>query len=346
MPNPVVDPADPNRCQGVTGNGQCPNRATKGLQKCSLHGGKSTELAEAKTLYDLTEVRERQRLAQLNDSYEHDPVESLKMLLAVTRLLIEKRRNLVSNDDEFNESILPVNALYLVVERVRRSALTIETNLGALMGKPTMLQLGRLVNQVVIEELEGIENYETIVQQITADIFGCITTANNERVARPSKSPPAKTTRRKSKKLFLIDNAADAARIAQLSEHEAAKSLTEEINMAVMDIERRMNMVRTSMDLIQATPMLTKQFRVLEKLVRSAHNVEQTVGNLLTPETQQKVIVEIITIIEDGLENTKDFETITERVITRLADTLSNKEAAKDRLIGLVELENLDNGEE
>ena len=90
----VTDPADPARCQGRAPDGQCWNRA----DVCPTHtGGKDVALIEARRIYNLDHVRYRERLNSLS---ERNPVDALTKILALARLLKEKRLNLASRSPE------------------------------------------------------------------------------------------------------------------------------------------------------------------------------------------------------------------------------------------------------
>lgn len=322
MPHRVREATDPRRCQGAAPDGQCWNEAAYGCDKCEVHGGRSTELVEGQRMYHLTEARNRQRLAQLQD--EHDPLRSLREVIALARRLAERRSNLALADNaDLINAIPPINALLLTIERIRRSAAVIEQNLDVLLSKPTVLKLGRLIIQIVIDELQGIENYEQITLAITTQITNAARSANNQTIQRNTDRPERPCDQ--DVRLFLIDNADDAIRIAELSGHERAKTLKDEIDLCIILIEARWNMIKSDIDLIQAVPTLNNQLKTLEKLVRSSHEFEQIVGNLLSVETQQKFAKTVGQVIIDELKGTPGYEEIFDKIMERIIDTLFNK---------------------
>ena len=67
----------------------------------------------------------------------------------------------------------------LRVARLVKSAHSIEQNLGALLSKPTVLALGQSISQIIVEELEGIDDYEAIVDRINHRIVEAIVTAGS-----------------------------------------------------------------------------------------------------------------------------------------------------------------------
>lgn len=175
----VKDPADPDRCKGASVDGQCENRAEHGSEYCLAHGGKSTALAESKRSYLLVDVQRRVRLAQLA---EHDEIKSLREEIALARLLVEKRLNACKTDDELISAAGPINTMLLTLERLVKSAHTIEQNLGTLLAKTAVLKLGQSMCQIVVEELEDVDGYEKIVDRITQRLIDTVSKANNSEV--------------------------------------------------------------------------------------------------------------------------------------------------------------------
>jgi hypothetical protein len=174
--NRVTDPADPKRCQAAAPDGQCMNEQEPGSKNCKAHGGRSTQGTEDKKLYLLTEARYRTRLAQLA---EHEEVKSLREEIALARMLIERRFDLIKNDNDLLNACGPINTMLLTVDRLVKSANTIEQNLGALLSKPTVLKLAQQVSEIIVNELEGIENYEAIVDRITGRLIETFSKAMN-----------------------------------------------------------------------------------------------------------------------------------------------------------------------
>lgn len=174
--NRVTDPADPERCKSAAQDGQCDNKSEHGSDYCRAHGGRSTADHEAKKLYLLSEAKYRTRLAQLS---EHDEVKSLREEIALARMMIERRFDLIRNEADFIAGCAPINTMLLTVERLVKSAHSIEQNLGGLLAKPTILKLGQQMCEIVVDELEGVPNFEAIVDRITERMIQTITAANN-----------------------------------------------------------------------------------------------------------------------------------------------------------------------
>jgi hypothetical protein len=173
---PEVTADDPTRCKQSVGQQQCPNGAEPGSDFCRAHRGNDLTNMKATRLYLLAKADDQARLLQFSD---HEEIRSLREEIAIARMLVEKRWNLIKTDSDLIMSCGSVNTLLLTIERLVKSAHTIEQNLGVLLGKSAVLSLGQLICHIIIEELEGIENYEAIVDSITRRILTTIAGAKD-----------------------------------------------------------------------------------------------------------------------------------------------------------------------
>ena len=174
----VKDPADPRRCKGAAPDGQCMNRALPGSEYCQYHGGRDlTEEFEQKG-YWLSKAQERTRLASLSDQLE--PVKELRDLIGIQHMLIEKRWNSIKNETDLLQACGPLNSLIQGMERLINTCHKMEQNLGQLLAKQAIYGLAKRMVEIIVEELEGIENYEEIVDTITTRLIDTVQGAGNE----------------------------------------------------------------------------------------------------------------------------------------------------------------------
>jgi hypothetical protein len=171
------EPDRPNRCQGITSNGQCSQNAQPGGNFCYAHNGGHDRVAEQdQRMYQLLKAKDRSRLAALS---EHNDVKSLRDEIAIARMLIEERFNLIQNDSDMLTACGALNSLLLTVERLVSSAHKLEQNLGSLLAKPTLLALGNELVSIVIDELHGIPNYEEVVDRISERVITAMAKAGS-----------------------------------------------------------------------------------------------------------------------------------------------------------------------
>ena len=172
----VTDLADPHRCKGAQPDGQCQNRAEDGSDYCRACGGENRAPARRLRQYFLAKAQDRTRLAQFA---EHEEVKSLRDEIALARVLIERRFNLIQNDADLLAACGPLNQLLLTVERLVKSAHAIEKSLGTLLARTSVLRVGQQICQIIVDRLEGVPNYEQIVDAIITDIVATISKADN-----------------------------------------------------------------------------------------------------------------------------------------------------------------------
>lgn len=314
----VEDLADPERCQGKAPDGQCRNKREVGSDYCFICGhGFSMAKAEDLRLYHLTEARSSSRLAELSG---HDAIHALREIIALATRLVERRVNAIESDAEFLEAYRDLNTLQLTVLRLKKSANLIERSLGDLLGKPSVLRFGQHVIQIVVEELRKIEGSEQIVERIANQIVRAIVTASNDSI--PVNLNITALVDANRELTFKIDNLDDHARIVALTKHERIKSLHEDIGLQIMFIERYWGLIKNKTDLISAAGPLCTGLRTLEDQIKSAHNIEQTLGNLLTSETVKRLGSQISEIIADELARAQvpDFEFVADEIMERLAN--------------------------
>ncbi|MHC4703558.1 MAG: hypothetical protein ACYTFQ_23590 [Planctomycetota bacterium] len=192
----VTDLADPNRCKGAAPDGQCRNLAEYGSQYCRAHGG-STEIAKQEQVnsFLLAKADDRARLTAVSETL--DPVKALHDTLSLNLILLEKRWNGCKDDTDLITNCSSINALMLTTERLVTSMNKLQKDLGVLLGQQAIVGLGKAMVQILIEELQHIEGYEHIVDNICHRLFDSIENSNNQNsgteieahVALPAPSP-------------------------------------------------------------------------------------------------------------------------------------------------------------
>ena len=164
----VADPADPRRCKFSYPHEQCWHEAEPGCDNCLVHGGKSKANAEATRLYHLVDVDNRRRLAELAG---HDNIKSLREEIGLLRILIEKTMNAAKSDAELFSSGASLNNMFITSQKLIKSCHELEQSTGELLSKQTVHRLAQKMCEIVLEELQGIEGYEEIIDRIANRLF-------------------------------------------------------------------------------------------------------------------------------------------------------------------------------
>jgi glutamine synthetase adenylyltransferase len=126
------------------------------------------------------------------------------------------------------------------------------------------------------------------------------------------------TEEAEKKRLYHLAEVDNRRRLAELSDHESVKSLREEIGLLRMLIEKRFNMIRTEADYQNSCASLNSMFLTLERLIKSCHSLEQSLGNLLSKQSVARLCQEICEIIIEELQYVEGHEEIIDRIVQRL----------------------------
>ena len=171
----VTDLADPRRCKGSSVDGQCQNIAEEGSDYCRAHGGESQALSRRLKQYFLTKAQDRERLAQLA---ENDGLKTLREEVVIALGQLERRLSLANRSDaEFLAAYPEVEKSLKTLADLKKSNFYLETKAGATLSREQAFGLVRLMIEIVVEELDGIPNYERIMDRIVTRILPAVENA-------------------------------------------------------------------------------------------------------------------------------------------------------------------------
>jgi len=312
----MLNPDRQNRCQGVGSNGQCPKDAQPGSSFCIIHnGGKDLAKRQDFRLYYFLKAEDRSRLTELT---QHDACRSLRGEVAIIRMLIERQINLRTDRPDLLAAYGTLNSLLLTSKDLTESLYTLEQNLDTLLAKPTLLAFGSEFITILIEELKNIPDCDAIIERISGQI---ILAVGNAGLENPSNC--LKTVVENSGHLYRFQNSDYQRRLLALCEHNDAKHLREEIAIARMLLEERLNLIQTDSDFLAACGTLNSQLLTISKLVQSAHKLEQKLGSLLTKSTLLLISNKFVNILISELKGLTNYETLIDSISSKLFSSLS-----------------------
>ncbi len=204
--NFVTDPADPRRCKHSYPQEQCWRQAEYGCEFCLKHGGRSKAQAEEKRLYQLANIDNRRRLAELAGD---DNIKSLREEIGLLRLLIERTMNAAKTDAELLSYSSSINSMLLTGQKLIKNCHELEQSTGELLSKPAVMRLVQRICEIINEELQGIEGHEQIIDQIVTRLFPAVSNAQNNEplmLGAPQSSPVAAKSRAIDPELALSDD--------------------------------------------------------------------------------------------------------------------------------------------
>jgi hypothetical protein len=123
-------------------------------------------------------------------------------------------------------------------------------------------------------------------------------------------------------------------RLSELSGHENVKSLRDEIAIARMLIEERLNGIQDKNDLLSSCSPLNQLLLTVERLVKSAHVLEQNLGLLLSKEAALRLAMRLGEILIEVLRESDipNYEEVADEVFARFAQcarSAQNEEPAR-----------------
>lgn len=149
---PIDCPTDPERCQGKTSLGACPNKGAYSsnggrFQYCRIHGGAINQIVERK------EGLENYRLARWNgmfaDKARNEKIKSLKDEIAILRGLLQEKLEACQNTQELIIASGPLSDLILKIQKVVESCHRIDVSTGQMLDRTQVLQFAAGIISVI-----------------------------------------------------------------------------------------------------------------------------------------------------------------------------------------------------
>lgn len=171
--NKVTDPADPNRCQAAARRGQCEYKKVEGTPYCPRHSGLRTQAKndrKAAQMYNLKMWRAR--LDELKDTPES---KTLGTEVAILRMTLEAALNKCTSTDELFLMSSTIGDLAIKIEKVLKSAHSMDQSSGNLMDKSKAIAFAgtvvEIVDRVLTLAVTDVELRERIVDEISQGIL-------------------------------------------------------------------------------------------------------------------------------------------------------------------------------
>jgi uncharacterized membrane protein YccC len=124
-----------------------------------------------------------------------------------------------------------------------------------------------------------------------------------------------------ARRQYLLTDPRYQARLAALSEADEIKSLRDEVAIARMLIEERLNKIKNDHDLYSATGAINSLLLTVEKLVSRSHILEQNLGQLLHKSTIIRMAQAFVEIIDEEVSGLPGGVEAKDRIISRIFQT-------------------------
>lgn len=172
----VTDLADPRRCKGACPTGQCHNLAVEGSDFCLAHGGQNTRPREYTRQYLLARTQDQMRLAQLE---EDENYKTLRDEVIIATGLLQRRLDLAQSDADFIAAFPQIERFLKTLTELKKARQILDDRAGSMLSRSTLLRVAQEICRILIEQLEGVPNYERIVDELIVQIMSTVKNALN-----------------------------------------------------------------------------------------------------------------------------------------------------------------------
>jgi len=136
---------------------------------------------------------------------------------------------------------------------------------------------------------------------------------------------------------YLLTDPRFQTRMAELGTADEIKSLRDEVAIARMLIEERLNKIKTDQDLFTATGAINSLLLTVEKLVSRSHILEQNLGQLYHRSTVVQLMQAVVEVIDDEVRPLSGGVKAIDRIVKRIyASALSARNAEQARGVKLL----------
>jgi hypothetical protein len=124
-----------------------------------------------KRLYKLLNYKYRERYQQIGG---HEALRSLRDEVAIAKLTLEETINSIHNESEFKASRADIAHQLVTIEKLVASMTKLETSVGQLLSKPTILKIASDIIQILIDKLKDVPDHELIIDEVSKAILQSI----------------------------------------------------------------------------------------------------------------------------------------------------------------------------
>lgn len=136
---------------------------------------------------------------------------------------------------------------------------------------------------------------------------------------------------------YLLTDPRFQTRMAELGTADEIKSLRDEVAIARMLIEERLNKIKTDQDLFTATGAINSLLLTVEKLVSRSHILEQNLGQLYHRSTVIQLMQAVVKVIDDEVRPLSGGVKAIDRIVERIyASALAARNVEQARGVKLL----------
>ena len=164
---------DPNRCQAVTAQGQCRNKAIvlpSGNYGtfCICHGGNKQVESEEKRDKRLYQLGKWQN--QLEQQADHVNIKSLREEIGILRMVLQERFSVLKDTTDLILASGSITDLIMKIEKLVASCHKLEGSMGELLDKQAVLQFASSIISIISDEITDNDTVNRIADRIMAEM--------------------------------------------------------------------------------------------------------------------------------------------------------------------------------
>jgi hypothetical protein len=169
----ITDEHDPDRCEGVTGQGQCLFKRIGVSKFCPRHGGNNANQVshgEKVRNYHLTRYR-----ARVNQFADNPEVKSLREEIGILRLMLETVLEKCQDENDLLMFSNQIQELVMKINKVVESCHKLEQSTGVLLDKQTILVLCDGLVKVIadhVEDGDALDQISVKMAELVASMGG------------------------------------------------------------------------------------------------------------------------------------------------------------------------------
>jgi hypothetical protein len=165
----VVAIDSPDRCQAVTGKGQCLYKAMTGSNYCPMHGGnKAQDSLKAASLKNYRLSKWQGRVAEFADN---GAVKSLREEVGILRMVLEEMVSRCGDPVDLVLNSAKISDMVTKVEKLVVSCHRLESSLGMLLDKQAAMQLSGEIVDIITRHIKDDSAIASIANEIGI-VFG------------------------------------------------------------------------------------------------------------------------------------------------------------------------------
>jgi len=156
---------DPQRCQAVTGTGQCRIVRAEGSDFCLTHAGglKASQEKEKVRNYRLTKWR-----AAVEGKADSTAIKDISEEIGILRVIIQERIEACESNTDLIINSGPLSDLVMKCATLVNQLQTMETKLGTMLHANQAIQFAAEILEVVGRHVDNAETQEAIANEIEA----------------------------------------------------------------------------------------------------------------------------------------------------------------------------------